>query len=238
MFLLLFLNVVAFASPKTEVQINICETYAAVSQKLNLQNWKPKAPEQSYFIENPSLDLFKQNWVFKVTVDAEHKTADVSLKFNLPLANANLEQNSELKNEKCEYDLHGDSKKMACKLSYSISYYEFERAQLNRDYSSLLSAEQLEWLRENKMTLPEQMAMTTAFTDQDFSGKSNDLKIVLGVSLGNKKEEFIEFSARSDEASEKETQNQLLEYLKNHDVKICKNQNSIYTRMKLESYFH
>ena len=218
------------ASQKTEVQINICETQDQLKDKLQLSDWKKKDPEQSYFVDNQNLSLYKNNWVFKITLTAD-STIEVSLKNN----KSGPEDKDDGK--KCEYDLHGSTRKWACKVTNIVSEKDIQQAEASNNFLLLLNDDQLNWLRDNNVKIPTDAVMTDAFVDQDRTTKLKDLKITLGISKGTRGDEFIELSNRSDDGNEKDYQTKMLKYLKDNNVNVCADQGSIHTRMKLESFF-
>jgi hypothetical protein len=227
-FTLLLATQIAIAATKTEVQINICETQSQLEKKLDLKKWKKSEAEQTYFADNGDLNLFKRGWVFKITLEDEN--IKVTLKYN-KATDADSEHD-------CEYDLHGDDRKWACRINNQMSFKEFQELQAANDLLLLLNEQQLNWLRKHSITIPWNTILTTAFRDQNFSQKVSDTKFVLGVSKNSRGTEFIELSSRADEKNEKAVQAKMHKYLKDHNINRCPNQGSIQTRLKLESFFN
>ena len=239
-------NAAAAANLLTEVQVNICDSAEQLESKLNLTAWKSKKPEQSYFIENKALHFYRKDWVFKVKLSPHKNEAEVVLKKNSFINSTTLESQTEQlavdlnleKNEiSCEYDLHGNQKKVACKLTRKISIQDFEQHRHRSDYSGLLSNDQLNWLNKEKVDLTDDLEMTSAFDDQDYVDEKKDQKVTLGITHNHKTESFIEASVRSPSDDAPEAQQQLLDYLKKRNVRLCADQTSIMTRRKLESFF-
>lgn len=235
----------AFTVNTTEVQVNICDSSAAVENRLNLRDWKEKKPQASYFIENKQYALYKNSWVFKIQFHEDDDSVDVVLKNNAP-SQPPLKPDTQDRTElKCENDLHGTQKKLACKMTSSISLEEFDAAVARRDFAALLSSTQQRWLQNENMPLPSDLQMTNAFTDQDYKKDFAQSKMTLTIthgadetlSRGGPAPEFIEISVRTDAQNEIGTQKQLLTYLKQKNVKICTDQTPLLTRHKLESYF-
>lgn len=252
------------ADLSTEVQVNICDSAEQVSSRLNLDAWKSKASEQSHFIENKDLHFYRSDWVFKVKLSPHKNQAEVILKKNSfikttarpKLAAALTDhasnhssgqtvsplQTSEDGKISCEYDLHGNQKKLACKLTRKISIDEFEHYRQRLDYGGLLNNDQKEWLKTENVKWPDNLEMTTAFDDQDYVHEKAEPKITVGITHNDKAESFIEVSVRSksdNESSDKDLLDQqlLLDFLNNHGVQLCSDQSSILTRRKLESFF-
>lgn len=230
---LLFQIALAQNTSKTEVQVNLCESKQSLSAKLSLSVWKQKDSEVSYLLDNSKLELYQAGMVFKIKINTDTQLSEVILKHNQILNDHAVVNTS----ADCEYDLHGEQKKLACKLVNPIPVDDFNRIVESQNYKALLSAEQLTWLNELQIQIPENLQMTSAFSDQDFSTKFKNLKFTLGVSVSAKNQEFIEISTRSPSADEKQTQKELLEYLKTKNANLCDDQNSIITRLKLESFF-
>jgi hypothetical protein len=230
---LIFASLMAFAAaPRTEVQVNICEGSATVAQKLTLGNWDQQQTEESVLIDNKDLQLYGKNWVFKVRIDRIEDTVEVILKYN-QAGSTNIETDS----KKCEHDLHGTSKKWACKMVHELSLEDFDRLQNSKDFAGMLSAEQKTWLHSENLILPSNLEITTPFTDQSYSLKA-DQKIDLGIGTSVDGIEFLEAStrAKSDEAIA--AQIDLLNYLKSKHVVLCADQGPLLTRLKLESFFN
>lgn len=231
----------AFTVNTTEVQVNICDSASTVENHLHLHDWKDKKPQTSYFVENSQYALYKKNWVFKIQFHKDDDTVDVVLKNNAPTQQP-LEPETQDRTElKCENDLHGSQKKLACKMTASLSWEEYDAAIARRDYSSLLSRSQLRWLQIEEMSLPSDLEMTSAFTDQDYKQDLDKSKMTLTITEGAdqhaRQNEFIEISIRTDVKTELDVQKQLLAFLKQKNVKICDDQSPLLTRLKLESYF-
>jgi uncharacterized cupredoxin-like copper-binding protein len=222
----------AAASTKTEVQVNICESFATLEQKLHLASWQQDAPETSYMIENPHLDLYKSAWVFKVRTNEQDQTAEVILKHNQADPNKNTNDT-----RKCEYDLHGAQKKWACKQSNIIALDDFKAQQNKKDFQALLSEDQKNWLTQENQSLPPNLEITTTFTDQGYETNTKDLKIELGLTKNIQNQEFIEISTRAKSAEAPKNQASLLNYLKSKSITLCKDQGPLMTRLKLESHF-
>ena len=228
----------AFTSATTEVQVNICDSFSHVEDQLKVHKWNDKKPQSSYFIETPQLDLYAHNWVFKIQFHKKDDTVDVVLKNNAP-TKPPLTPNSDERTEvKCENDLHGSQKKLACKMTFTLSWDEFDTALNRHDYFSMLSPAQQQWLRDENMQLPSTLEMTTVFKDQDYTNDlEKNLKMTLSQTTNANGKDFIEISIRTDEKSEHDVQNQLLSYLNDKNVKICADQGPLMTRLKLESFF-
>ena len=111
--ILLLQTALAQTPSKTEVQVNICESFKSVSEKLELSSWKAKTIEKSYLIDNSHLDFYKSNLTFKAKVNEQTQQVEIILKHNQILTNSNATPTS----ADCEYDLHGFQKKLACKLT-------------------------------------------------------------------------------------------------------------------------
>lgn len=233
---ILIASAILFGNLKTEVQINLCEQFSTLNTKLDLHKWDKKKSDETYFIENKFLFLFHKGWVFKVQIDRKQNTAVVMLKKNALLNTGEITPN-DIASKNCEYDLHGDSKKISCKLNNEISLDKFYHDLQNRDFVAILSHKQTDWLKEKNMDLPVNLQITTGFNNQDYILNENGLKIVLGVTVNAKQQEFIEFSARSDSQNELKDQKKLLNYLRSKNVQLCENQNAMLTQSKLESYF-
>lgn len=229
-------GVFLFTGSVTEVQVNLCESLSSIESKLSLSKWSKKSSEETYFIESSELALYKQSWVFKAKVDKKNKTAEITLKNNVPLSRSLTDEYFQIKN--CEYDLHGTAKKIACKLSHKIDLDQFNAYHQSQDYIRLLSREQLAWLNDEKVEIPNNLTMTTQFIDQDYSTTESSLKITLGVTKNTKKQEFIEISTRANSENEIVAQQNLLRYLKNKKVMLCDNQGAIMTELKLKSFFN
>lgn len=213
---------------KTEVQVNICEHADVIQTKLGLENWKSKPTQETYYIENKDLSLFKKNWVFKASINSAKNDVDIILKKNSPTAFSKA-----LK--KCEYDLHGDSKKLACKMINTISLNEFKHKIHKADYIGLLNDEQKDWLQKENLSIPNDVVLTTAFEDYAFVN-NNELEI--SITKNEQGTSFIEASSRSSEKKELALQKKILEFLKKHQVALCVDQRAQLTREKLESYFN
>lgn len=231
--ILLLQTALAQAPTKTEVQVNICESFKSVSEKIELSSWKAKAAEKSYFVDNAHLELYKSNLTFKAKVNEPTEQVEIILKHNQLLTSSDVTSTS----ANCEYDLHGSQKKLACKVANVISISEFNRFSQNSDFTALLSAEQLNWLHELQTALPQNLQMTTEFQDIDYSSKLKNSKVALGLSKNWRQQEFTEISTRTTQNDELQAQTELLDYLKSKKIRICDDQNSIMTRLKLESFF-
>jgi hypothetical protein len=218
----------AAGAPKTEVQVNICEGSATLAQKLNLATWEQELSEEFYLIDNKGLQLYNKSWVLRARIDRIEDTVEIVLKYNQ--ASAALEGDS----KKCEFDLHGTAKKWACKMSNQLSFEDFTQFQNNKDFAGMLSAEQKAWLQSENQSLPSNLEITTAFTDQSMT---NDQKISLGVSTNIDRTEFIEASTRVKSDDALDAQAKLLSYLKSKMVVLCADQGPLLTRLKLESFF-
>lgn len=227
----------AFTVNTTEVQVNICDSALSVENSLHLQNWNDKKPQASYFIENKQYTLYKNNWVFKIQFHENDDTVDVVLKNNAPSRQPLEPETQDRTAVKCENDLHGSQKKLACKMTSSLSWEEFDAASARHDFSALLSSSQLRWLQSENMVLPQDLEMTSVFKDQDYKQDLGQSKMTLTITSNERRREFIEISARSDEKNELSVQKQLLAYLKQKNVKICEDQSPLLTRLKLESFF-
>ncbi len=222
---------------KTEVQVNICDSVAGISTQLNLDLKKPKSDEISYYIENKNLDLFHQNWVFKIVKSSSKQTATISLKNN-DSEKTNSVINTTAKNKKCEYDLHGTFEKLACKMSSEIDLKTLEKNLHDQNYSELLSKEQKQWLSDSKITLPTDVTVSPAFSDRDYSIHNQIGTITFGVSTNFKGQEFLEISIRSDETEDKyKVQNTLIDFINSKKIQLCNDQGPINTRDKLESVY-
>ncbi len=138
MILLLLLLQTAFAQAptKTEGQVNICESFQSVYDKLDLSSWKAKTAEKSYLIDNSHLDLYKSNLTFKAKVIEKADQVEIIVKHNQVLTNSDVISTS----SDCEFDLHGSQKKLACKLTNAIFLSEFNRLRQNGEFTALLNA--------------------------------------------------------------------------------------------------
>lgn len=220
------------AAPRTEVQVNICESSSTLAQKLNLANWDQELTEESALIDNDDLQLYNKSWVLKARIDRTEDSVEVIVKHNQ--ADPALEADT----KKCEYDLHGTLKKWACKMSNLLSLEDFNQLQNKRDFAGMLNAEQKAWLQSENQTLPSNLEITTSFTDQSYRVKAGDQKIDLGISTSAGRTEFIEVSTRAKSDEALDAQAKLLSYLKSKNVTLCTDQGPLLTRLKLESYFN
>jgi hypothetical protein len=226
MFLLILLNsLVASASP-TEIQVNICEPQASAQQKLDLIKWKNDATEQVQFIDNQDLSFYKSGWVLKISFNDKFK-AKVTLKNN----DASLDEEKD-----CEYDLHGDNKKWACKLSEKRDADKIKRAIVAKEINAIVSEDQLRWLSKYDRPLPPSADITNVFYESSYSLDVENLSLTLNFSRNSKGQEFNEISSRTD-SDEKTVQIKLLSYLKEHNINLCADQGPLLTRLKLQSFF-
>lgn len=216
-------------SLKTEVQVNICESFNSLSAKLDLGNWKKKKSEQSLLVENRELFLYKRGWVFKAKL-ANTSTVEITLK-----KNAGVRRIDESSPE-CEYDLHGELKKMACKLSQTMALADFQQQSAAGNFSALLSRQQLDWLKSDDVELPQNLELTSAFLDEEYGLSA--AKYDLGVTTNASGREFIEISTRADSQIERQKQTELLQFLRDRGVSVCADQSAIQTRNKLDSFFN
>lgn len=226
-----------YSNLKTEIQVNLCGHFSTIESQLDLHKWNKKKSVETFFIDNKQLKLFNQGWVFKVRIDTDKSSAIVTLKKN-EFQNSSEISPVDIQDKNCEYDLHGNLKKLACKLSHEISLAQLRQHQQNEDYAGLLSPAQLAWLNNEKAELPVDLKMTSPFIDRDYVFNFEGLKIALGLTVNNKQQEFIEISTRSGSENELAEQKRLLDYLKSHDIHVCENQSSIMTKLKLESFFN
>ncbi len=225
------------SSLKTEVQVNICDSVAVISTQLNLDLKNPKSDEISYFIENKNLDLFHQNWVFKIVTSSSKPTATISLKNN-DSEKTNSVINTTTKNKKCEYDLHGTLEKLACKMSSEIDLKTLEKNLHDRNYLALLSKEQTQWLTDSKMTLPADVTVSPAFSDREFLIQSMLGTATFGLSTNFKGQEFLEISIRTSDTEDKyKVQTTLIDFINSKNIQLCHDQGPVNTRDKLASVY-
>lgn len=219
----------------TEVQVNICDVKKNISQKIDLPSWKQKKSILTYFVESSQLELYKQSWVFRIRIDLNKNKAEVTLKQNTKL-NSNS-QLLESKPIKCEYDLHGQDKKLACKMEHNLTIAEFDKARANNDWQTLLSPEQVAWLKRENVQIPKNLVFTSGFEENSYVAQKNEQEIEISISTNESQQEFIEASVRSTGQLELQNQQKLLAYLNLNEVILCENQSAILTRQKLESFF-
>lgn len=222
---------------KTEVQVNICDTVNHISTQLNLDLKNPQTDETSYFIENNNLDLYHQNWVFKIVKSSAKQTATISLKNN-DSEQMNATVNTSAKNKKCEYDLHGTFEKLACKMNSEIDLKTLEKNLRDQNYFALLSKEQKQWLSDSNFILPTDVAISLAFSDRDYSIQNEFGTATFGLSTNFKGQEFLEISIRSSEKEDKyKVQSKLIDFINSKNIQLCTDQGPINTRDKLESVY-
>lgn len=236
----------------TEVQINICENFSVVTKKLDLQKWTHQDNQFTQFIENKNLDFYKQGWVLKIEKKENSDTAAVVLKKNYSFMSAALRisaatSQSPLKSAKCEYDLHGTEKKLACKIKNKISLRDFDKAIRSHSFNDLLNDDQKKWFKHEAGVWPHQLEVSSDFIDQDYtkplaldltqSPATVPIEVFLGFSRAQAGQEYIELSARPESLAEKITQTKLIELLQSHDVQLCADQGSIHTLDKLKSFW-
>lgn len=230
---LLLTGLIAFAaSPRTEVQVNICDPSHDLARKLELQHWTQEETEETYFIENKNLELYKNSWTLKARINNTDETVDIILKHNQADTTATITDS-----RKCEYDLHGTQKKYACKIESQLTQADFNNLKNTNDFAAMLSNEQKSWLQAESQILPADLEITTAFEDQGYTLKTKDLKIQLGISTNKENTEFTEISTRSKSNEDQQTQQKLLAYLKQKNILLCTDQGPLLTKLKLESYF-
>lgn len=222
---------------KTEVQVNICDTVNHISTQLNLDLKNPQSDETSYFIENKNLDLYHQNWVFKIVKSPSKQTVTISLKNN-DSEPMNATVNTTSKNKKCEYDLHGTFEKLACKMSSEIDLKTLDKNLRDQNYYALLSNEQKKWLSDSKMTLPNDVTASPAFSDRDYSIQNMQGTLTFGLSTNFKGQTFLEISIRSGETDNKyKVQSTLIDFINSKNIQLCDDQGPMNTREKLESVY-
>lgn len=243
MFLSLVTSSLILTSPttpqqlKTEVQVNICDSTNHISAQLNLDLKKPKIDESSYFIENKNLDLFHQNWVFKIVKNSSKQTATITLKNN-DAKQMFAKINTSAKNKKCEYDLHGTFEKLACKMSSEIDLKTLEKNIHDQNYFALLSNEQKQWLSDSNVALPNDVRISSVFSDRDYTIQNELGSVTFGLSTNFKGQEFLEISIRSGETEDKyNIQSKLIGFINSKNIRLCTDQGPISTKDKLESVY-
>lgn len=245
---LFILSLTAQAYDKTEVQVNICESFEQTQEKLNLTSWLIEPEKETYFFETKNLKFYRQGWVFKASMTPQKSTVKITLKNNSPLSESISNSKSisnitsyQIANEqldvKCEYDLHGNDKKLACKLDSQISIDQFNELIEQKKYSDLLSADQRNWLKSKSVSIPKDLEMTDVIRDQNYENTLQGKKIVMGSSFDSRHNEYLEISVRTNKEYEKEVQSQLTHYLISNNVELCQDQGPVHTKNKLESYF-
>lgn len=228
----------------TEVQINICESFDSVAKKLDLQKWQTGDPQSTQFIENTDLELYKQGWIFKIEKGHDPNNLTVILKNNSPLIAMTtkklaVDAVTALKATKCEYDLHGTDRKLACKMKNKISLQDFNKAVRKNSFKDLLSDEQKKWFKDEGGLWPHNLQITSHFIDQDYtqSFSTKIQEIVLGVTRSKVGQEFIELSTRTSISEDQSAQTELINLLQAHSVQICQSQSSVHTLDNLKSFF-
>jgi hypothetical protein len=225
--LLLFNSMVAHASPVTEVQVNICDSQTEVQQKLGLTAWQKQQAERVYYIDNRELAFFNSGWVLKVSFTDKSK-AKIILKNN----DADAAENKD-----CEYDLHGEEKKWACKLAEKKDAGKIQRMVDEKEINALLTDEQRQWLFTYNKNIPASAEITTSFTEQSYTLTVGEQVLNLNFGKNSKGREFNEVSSRTQD-DEKTVQSELVAYLKEHNINLCTYQGPVLTRLKLQSYFN
>lgn len=222
---------------KTEVQVNVCDSVSDVSTVFGLDLNKPQSDQTSFFIENKNLDLYHQDWVFKIIKTPGSQTATISLKNN-DSEKAASDANTSAKNKKCEYDLHGTFEKLACKMSSEIDLKTLDKNLRDQNYFALLSKEQKQWLSDSGIILPNDLQVSPAFSDRDYQIQSQTFQPVFGISTNFKGQYFLEISLRAEATEDKYVvQKKLIDFLNTNNIQLCSDQSPINTRDKLKSVY-
>lgn len=237
--LIYFLSVSSITT--TEVQINICDNFAVVASKLDLPKWHNDAAQSTQFIENTNLDFYQQGWVLKIEKQMAANEISVILKKNFPALTSEITTNklSALKTAKCEYDLHGTDKKLACKMKNKISLRELNSILQTKSFKDLLSDDQKKWFKQENGIWPPDLQITADFTDQDYTQSLplSTEEIVLGITCTQTGQEFIELSSRTLTTQAQSAQITLIQFLQSKNVRVCADQSSVHTLDKLKSFF-
>lgn len=215
----------------TEVQVAICEEPSAIEQKIELESWKLKRNLSTYFVENKDLSFYSKGWVFRIRKNNLKQKVDVTLKKNMSAAR-NIEQDNIPDGADCEYDSHGDQKKLSCKLNREISVSEFEEISSVRAWTDLLNSEQINWLKSDVGELPQNLEMTFDFTGPSYE-KSG---VVIDVDESHGRS-FVEISERTNTNGISQVQKELLNFLAQHQLRVCNEENSHFTLRKLKLFF-
>ncbi len=232
-----------FKDLKTEVQVSLCEPSSAVAQKLELEDWVRSREFKSYLLDNRNMSLFKAGWSARVRLDNKNNVAEITLKKNSPILSNPMNSNSKFLDEditkkKCEYDLHGPYKKLACKITYEISVQEFTKIQNSGDLLALFNKTQLEWLDAEGFKIPSNVELAGPFENQSFILVKKNSEIALDISSFKKTNEFIEISSRVNEDDEHEAYGKILDLISVRDLITCSDQQISNSRKKLEAFFN
>jgi hypothetical protein len=230
-------------SLKTEAQLTLCESYKTVAQKLELSKWKESREFESFLLDNPNLDLLKFGWVVRVRIDSKSDSAEITLKKNTAI-NYSLEDVSFSSDDKiaskpkCENDLHGNHKKLACKISHEISMSEFKTISKSKKYKDFLNKSQLEWLLREGVRWPTDLELAGPFKNKTYETLLDKNTVALDYSSFGPNAEFLEISSRVEEKDEIVALGDLEELAGGAGVSICADQHTSNSRKKLEAYFH
>lgn len=224
------LNNIATEQLKTEVQVSLCQSQIDIVNQLHNSKLKLKRQGETFFIESRSLSLYQQNWVIRVRVNSLDNAVEVALKNNKSTTDM-------LATKKCEYDLHDSQKKLACKLVNHITLDEFQKISVRKDYISLLSAEQKDWLQQNQISSDADWQMAGSFIEQSVSLSFNSYEITLDFSKDNLESEYNEISTRVLSRFEIPAQKDLQNFVKAQSLVPCEDQSVKLTLKKLKSFF-
>lgn len=234
-------SIIGISAPKTEVQVSICEPQQSLRSKLDPSQWSFKHKNQTYFIENPELVLWNQGWRIRIRVYSGSNTAQVTVKRNYSKPKRSHSSGTIPKEAKCEYDLHGQTKSFACKITNTVDYRYFETARESNNWVSLLSESQVKWLQDENLMddllfKNEDFVFAGPFKDRVYEKRNEKPKVVLELSTAGPLQ-FSEFSSRTQTINENIVQQKLNKYLNDSNVSICKNQNEQSTKAKLAYFF-
>lgn len=238
-------SIIGLSPPKTEVQVSICEPQQSLRSKLDPSQWNFKHKNQTYFIENPELVLWNQGWRIRIRVYADRNTVQVTLKKNYTKAMSAEMQNDKPaeipKDANCEYDLHGQAKTFACKISNTIDVRHFDLALESNNWFTLLSKSQVKWLEDegimdDLLFRNEDFVFAGPFKDRVYEKRNETPKVILELSEAGGLQ-FFEISSRTRSVKENKLQEKLIRFLSESNVSICKNQNEQSTKIKLINFF-
>jgi uncharacterized protein YjbK len=207
-------------SLNTEHQIRLCDDNEKILRNLNLKK-KQEKKSLVYYLDTEDKKLSERG--LSVRIRVKQNKAEMTLKKRLGDTNSPGPMS---RSTVCEYDLHGSSRELSCKIDSTIEISEFENIlRRKKNWTEVISAEQLDFLKK----YGEQDAQVFVYgtlTDHRYKWEDKSLgEITLDLVEQNEKEEikYNEISIRYDQ-NDFQVGRKFEEFFRRTGIKACENQ--------------
>lgn len=207
-------------SLNTEHQIRLCDDNAKILRNLNL-NKKQEKNSLVYYLDTEEKKLSERG--ISVRIRVKQNKAEITVKKRLGDTNS---PGPVSPSTVCEYDLHGSSRELSCKIDSTIDKSEFNNIiERKKNWLEVISVEQLDFLK--KYGEPEaRVAVYGTLTDHRYHWEDESFgEITLDLVEQNEKEEikYNEISIRYDQ-NDLQTGKNFEEFFRRTGIKACENQ--------------